>query len=137
LDFEVVHIRGIDDTIPDALCRLKIAAISSANQIGMSRDQLIRDKSSPNSKPEMLKMIEDHGHFGHQAIFMKIWHNGYWWPQIRDDIKTLTDDCVACQRVKVQRQGYHPLKSISAANPWIMSRSILLSEFTNPRKVST
>jgi transposase InsO family protein len=120
LHFEVVHSRGIDNTRPDALSRLDIAAISHVNQIGLSRDQLVRNKSAPDSRVEKLKMIEDthaYGHFGLQAIFMKIWHDGFWWPQIRDDIKSLVDDCVACQIVNVQRHGYHPLKSISAARP--------------------
>jgi hypothetical protein len=79
LDFEVVHIRGNDNTRPDALSRLGITAISSLNQIGLSQEQLIRDKTSPDSElaKRKLKMrmpmdtleIEDahaYGHFGHQ-----------------------------------------------------------------------
>jgi hypothetical protein len=125
LDFQVVHIRGIHNTRPDALSRLEMAAISHINQIGLSRDQIIRNKSTPGSRTENLKMIEEtheYGNFGMQAIFMKIWHNGFCWPQIRDDIKALVDDCVACQRVNVQRHGYHPLISISARSQWITCR---------------
>jgi hypothetical protein len=38
-------------------------------------------------------------------------------PHIRNDIRTETNHCLPCQRVNIQRQGYHPLKSINAARP--------------------
>jgi hypothetical protein len=120
LDFEVVHIRGINNTRPDALSRLQISAISSVNQVGLSHEQLVRDKQCPETQEERRNMIEtEHtrGHFGAQAMFMRIWHNGFWWPQIRNQIKEMIAHCVPCQRVEVQRQGYHPLQSITAAKP--------------------
>jgi hypothetical protein len=75
----------IGNTRPDALSRLQIAAISSVNQIGLSHDQIVRDKQCPETPEErenMIKIGHARDHFGAQAILMRIWHNGFWWPQI-------------------------------------------------------
>jgi hypothetical protein len=116
----VVHVRGINNTRPDTLSRLQIAAISSINQIGLSTQQIMKDKQFPATTEEKRAMIQAahvKGHFGQQSMFMQIWHNGFWWPHIRDDIRTETKHCILCQRVNVQHQGYHPLKSINTARP--------------------
>jgi hypothetical protein len=58
--------------------RLQIAAISSIKQIGLSYDQLVRDKECPATSEERQQMIQTthaQGHFGSQAMFMRIWHN--------------------------------------------------------------
>jgi hypothetical protein len=48
------------------------------------------------------------GYFASQAMFMQIWHNGYWWPHIREQI---WDEILNSS----EPQGYHPLQSIPAA----------------------
>ena len=86
----------------------------------MSTQQIMKDKQCPattEEKREMIQAAHAKGHFGQQSIFMQLWHNGFWWPHIRDEIRTETNHCVPCQRVNIQRQGYHPLKSINAAQP--------------------
>jgi hypothetical protein len=58
------------------------------------------------------------GHRGEQQLFLQVWNDGFWWPDIRKDIKRLINNCEECQRVNVIREGYHPLKSIVAEFPW-------------------
>jgi hypothetical protein len=65
LDFQVIHLRGIHRT--DALSRLQIVAISSINQIGLSKQQILKDKKCPATAEEKLEMIQvahENGHFG-------------------------------------------------------------------------
>jgi hypothetical protein len=57
------------------------------------------------------------GHFGVSAVFNKIWHLGYWWPKIRNDIHEQLIDCDACIRHNVTKSGYHPFTPITAKGP--------------------
>ena len=58
------------------------------------------------------------GHFGRDAIFAQLYNDGYWWPQMRNDINTVLHECDACTRFVVTRRGYHPSRSITADLPW-------------------
>jgi hypothetical protein len=111
LDFQVVHVRMIDNTRLDALSRLQIAAISSINQIGLSTQQIMKDKQCPTTAEEkraMIQVAHGKGHFGQQSIFMQIWHNGFWWPQIRDEIRAETNQCIPCPNPKILLWVFRP-----------------------------
>ena len=58
------------------------------------------------------------GHFSTESVVKELWQNGYWWPGMRADIKKIISQCVDCQRFDTVREGFHPMKSIEADNPW-------------------
>jgi hypothetical protein len=86
LDFQVVHWRSIDNGVSDALSRP-----SCLNNIELYTEaSVVRGKKHPASKTERSELIhKTHalGHFGLQQVFLKLWHEGYWWPNIREDIE--------------------------------------------------
>ena len=57
------------------------------------------------------------GHFGVQAVFNKLWHQGYWWPKIRVDIQQELINCDACNRFNVTKAGFHPFTPFSSIGP--------------------
>jgi hypothetical protein len=68
-------------------------------------------------RKQLITNIHLHGHFGVSAMFNKLWHQGYWWPRIRDDIQAVLVDCDACIRYNVGKSGFHPFTPITALGP--------------------
>lgn len=64
----------------------------------------------------MIQDAHDIEHYGVQALFVRIWHKGYWWSNIRKDIQEVTGSCLPCLRYTSKKTGYHPLKSIESIN---------------------
>jgi len=58
------------------------------------------------------------GHFGRDAIYQKLYHDGFWWPKMRQDIDNELKACDACIRFVASKQGFHPLRSITSSAPW-------------------
>ena len=78
-----------------------------------------RGKTCPPLEERMDIIAKAHafGHFGREAVFMKIWHQGYWWPHLRKEIESYLKDCDACTRYVVTKAGYHPSVAIMANGP--------------------
>ena len=51
-------------------------------------------------------------------MFRRLWHQGYWWPRIRDDLQKFVHSCMPCLRFDVKAAGYHPSHSVEADNVW-------------------
>jgi len=79
-----------------------------------------RGKTVPNDTDRNTIIEKTHtlGHFGVESMFRNIWHQGYWWPDIRRDLRETVQSCLDCLRHDTSREGYHPLKSIEAMEPW-------------------
>jgi hypothetical protein len=78
---------------------------------------LYRGKKLPSTQAEKDRLVHeahDMGHFGVQAVFSRIWHQGFWWPHIREDIRKVIDNCSPCLRHNAKHIGYHPLTSIES-----------------------
>ena len=58
------------------------------------------------------------GHFGRDAIYRKLFHDGFWWPKMRMDIEAEVKACDACVRFVVGKQGFHPMRPILSSVPW-------------------
>jgi len=58
------------------------------------------------------------GHFGTKLIVEKIIEEGYWWPKMRATVAEEIGKCDACLQYNIQREGYHPARSIVAKHPW-------------------
>jgi hypothetical protein len=70
-----------------------------------------------NKRHELINNIHVQGHFGVSAIFNKLWHLGFWWPKIRNDIQQELANCDACIRFTVTKSGFHPFTPITATGP--------------------
>ncbi len=116
-DFEVIHVRGERNEVADGLSRCMESQVFQE----MTVDHLVRDKKPPPTegvKQDILARAHNLGHFGESEVFKKLWKDGWWWPNMRSDIKEELASCMPCLRYNVLRRGYHPLKSITADMPW-------------------
>lgn len=136
LDFQTVHWKGEDHIVADAMSRDSCLGMdtttvlvqdASLNNVVHNVDEfvsiegLVRDKKEPGGKEAKEKMVIDThalGHFGSHQVFMRIWHAGYWWKDIRADIARILGRCLPCLRHTVIRSGYAPLQSVEATFPW-------------------
>jgi transposase InsO family protein len=73
-----------------------------------------------DKKKQLELVVDQHtlGHFGVEIMYQGIKEQGFWWPTMRQDIKTEIDHCISCLKFNVQKEGFHPAKSILADQPW-------------------
>jgi hypothetical protein len=79
-----------------------------------------RGKRCPPSdaeRSEMIKRAHAAGHFGREAIFRRLFNDGYWWPDMRKEIQEELNNCDACTRFVVVKSGFHPAQFITASGP--------------------
>ncbi|MGH2639393.1 MAG: integrase catalytic domain-containing protein, partial [Rhabdochlamydiaceae bacterium] len=48
----------------------------------------------------------------------KLWHQGLWWPGVRNDLRMNVEKCMGCLRFDAKAEGFHPAKSVIADFPW-------------------
>ncbi|MGH2640058.1 MAG: RNase H-like domain-containing protein, partial [Rhabdochlamydiaceae bacterium] len=92
----------------------------TSNEINLQVELEKRGKKCPSDPGQRKKLIEDahlFGHFGREAVFKRLWHQGYWWPNMRTEIESLLKECDPCTRYTVVKCGYHPAGSITANGP--------------------
>ena len=79
-----------------------------------------RGKKCPSvpEQQELLMKAHISGHFGREAIYKKLYRDGYWWPHMRVDIETVIANCDACARFTVTKSGFHPSSFIVSGGPW-------------------
>ena len=65
----------------------------------------------------MIKRAHAAGHFGREAIFRRLFNDGYWWPDMRKEIQEELNNCDACTRFVVVKSGFHPAQFITASGP--------------------
>jgi hypothetical protein len=131
-EFDTEYIPGSENVLADALSRNTDDQITiSANTIdikltgtdieaAMLWQAEKRGKTIPslNKQKQLLTQTHQKGHYGVESMFRDLWNSGYWWPQLRKDLKAEVSSCIACLRYEVQQDGYHPSKSIKADQVW-------------------
>jgi hypothetical protein len=63
-----------------------------------------RGKRCPAStleRHELISKAHAYGHFGREAIFRRLFTDGYWWPDMRTEIQNEINDCDVCTRFVV------------------------------------
>ena len=79
-----------------------------------------RGKKCPataDERSDLIAAAHAFGHFGMEAVFKRIFNDGYWWPNIRKDIDDHLKSCDACTRFTVVKSGFHPAQFIVANGP--------------------
>ena len=136
-DFEVIHLRGVDNILPDCLSRLypttsegdevaipttlniSIESDPSKDQIGSQQPaDLHAFDPEPAEKERILQDIHQFGHFGANAMWQELKNRGMTWKNMMQDCVEVCKRCVLCQRHNTSRRGYHPLRPISAVLPF-------------------
>ena len=100
-DFDVVHRKGTQNQMADALSRNAIDKIYSSNT-AKSR------KIIENGKKKIIKQIHcDLGHANYKTVYRTI-KEEYYWPKMRDEIESVVRSCLECARFnKNKRMKIH------------------------------
>ncbi|CEP14566.1 hypothetical protein, partial, partial [Parasitella parasitica] len=65
----------------------------------------------------ILQEIHQFGHFGAQAIVREVHSQGLHWANVYDEAKKLVSSCPECQKHKISKRGWHPLKNVVSLQP--------------------
>jgi len=100
---------------------------------------LLKNKKIPQpaERKQIITDAHSQGHMGIQQTFLRIWHKGFWWPSVRQDIADHLSGCLQCLRFSVRREGFHPLTPIIEdwpGNGWSMDL-FFLDKSTNKNVV--
>ena len=76
-----------------------------------------RCPSTLEERSELIKTAHSLGHFGREAIFRRLFNDGFWWPDMRKEIQAELNNCDACTRFVVVKSGFHPAEFITAPGP--------------------
>ena len=92
---------------------------SAAADIQMEIEMEKRGRKAPLDSDRIRLVHQYHlrGHFGRDAMYKKLYADGFWWPKMRMDIDEELRSCDACIRFVVTKTGYHPAESITALLP--------------------
>ncbi|KAK4515594.1 uncharacterized protein ATC70_010545 [Mucor velutinosus] len=100
-------------------------AVSQKQKEFILRTLRFADYITPPANERDNMIIAQHlvGHFGIKHVETAIHHEGFRWVNIRKDIERILADCDECNRYNIAREGYHPFRSVNAAQPldhWCM-----------------
>jgi transposase InsO family protein len=79
-----------------------------------------RGKRIPETNEERSNLIEEEhlrGHFGRDAIYKKLFTNGFWWPAMRHSIQQRISKCIPCMKHTIVKKGFHPATPVTALFP--------------------
>jgi hypothetical protein len=119
LDFEVIHLPGIMNILPDALSRLYAddSIPQFSNIIVQETLDVNQEETSTELREQLLTRAHLMGHFGQEAMVAAIMEQGHFWLTLKQEALEMVKSCIPCQRFNISKMGFHPLKTISAALP--------------------
>ncbi|EIE78251.1 hypothetical protein RO3G_02955 [Rhizopus delemar RA 99-880] len=130
-DFNVVHLPGIDNILPDTLSRL-YEIENPVNELGGDNARLLNRTAiklpsindgeyiTPADSEERKELLlKEHlkGHFGSDAIYHALKRKGIYWNNLKEEAVELVKSCVPCQQFNIIKKGYNPLRPITATLP--------------------
>lgn len=139
-DFDIVHLPGIKNILPDALSRLfedHTLPIKPANElvgdknvmhnrkatkhnVNESTVEVVKDDFlTPPHEDRQLLLLREHtkGHFGSDAIYHSLRRQGIYWTNLKNEAVDLVKHCVQCQKHNIVQKGYNPLRPLVSSLP--------------------
>jgi len=136
-DFQIEHVPGILNVLPDRLSRLyrtprlerhqfkqlsaaagNTEAVQAGEGIPLVQEDALALVMDREHRASLLESAHLKGHFGAKAIERSIHGLGKTWPSLRADAQECVARCMQCQRFNIGRHGFHPLKNYEAALPF-------------------
>ena len=112
-NFTTEYLPGESNTLADALsrqhetednmivsaCAVKEASLTTRNPAeGIEFEAKKRGKimRSDRDRVQLLEQVHSLGHQSVESMFRRLWQQGFWWPHVREDLRTLvTLSCLA------------------------------------------
>lgn len=87
-------------------------------EIQLEAEQRGKVVPAMDERINLLEKAHAFGHFSVGTLVKQLWQDGFWWPKMRHDAKRIVDSCIDCRRFNIVKEGFHPIKSIEANQPW-------------------
>ena len=124
-DFTCEYLPGQQNDLADALSRSNADITVCSLQISDKETILIREaekrgKTIPDADTikTLIENAHADGHFGVEMMYKKLYKLGFWWFNMRNDLRKYVRSCMQCLRYDTTISGYHPMVSIEADKPW-------------------
>jgi hypothetical protein len=147
-DFDLYHRPGVLMVLPDRISRMYVsmrthrteldaiettATDSKVRRIKLDEltqhpDRELREfiqerlnkelVSDGQKQQEVIARVHSAGHFGAEKMFKQIWNEGYYWPGLRKACGVAVEHCRGCLQYNIGKEGFLPLKSLRAQDPW-------------------
>lgn len=138
-DFDIVHLPGIKNILPDALSRLfeQPLPLKHANELVGDKNVMNNRKATKHNVNEStledinddfltppledrpLLLMREHrkGHFGSDALYHSLRRQGIYWTNLKNEAVELVKQCPQCQKHNIAQKGYNPLRPIISSLP--------------------
>lgn len=113
-----VKVEPSDEEEPKTTLKLsELADYPNKELVSLINERFDRTMPTEEKRRELVTASHLEGHFGAEYLYRKLWHQGYYWPSMKQDCLHAVDTCGRCLRYNVGRQGFNPLRSITASFP--------------------
>ena len=125
-DFDIVHLPGLSNVLPDHLSRLypehvyTPAITKVPANFGMKAMKLMDTLEEITDTAEQIRLIDQEhlkGHFGVAAVLKGLRQQGYTWPRMQHSIRDHIGTCMECAKFTIVAKGFAPMRTISATLP--------------------
>ena len=66
----------------------------------------------------LIQQLHSLVHSSADDLYSRLWRSGVFWESMRKDCESVVSSCKQCLSNNISREGFHPLHSITASQPW-------------------